>query len=102
MGPRQARCERLVPGSAPASPSWSPATWSMVGHMSTLGPEDLVGRTAYVRTAIPGGQEPGEVVIRIRGGSEAFIAYADDPVPHGAEVVVVADRGARSVAVAPL
>lgn len=70
--------------------------------MSILGPEDVVGRTAYVRTAIPGGAEPGEVIVRVRGGSEAFIAYADQPVPQGAEVVVVSDRGARSVAVAPL
>jgi membrane protein implicated in regulation of membrane protease activity len=70
--------------------------------MSALGPDDVVGRTAHVRTAIPGGAEPGEIVVRIRGGSEAYIAYADQPVPQGSEVVVVSDRGARSVAVAPL
>ena len=51
---------------------------------------------------IPGGDRAGEVMLRIRGGSEAFIAFADEPVELGAQVVVVADRGARTLFVAPL
>jgi membrane protein implicated in regulation of membrane protease activity len=65
-------------------------------------PERVVGRPAHVSVAIPGGAKAGEVVVRIRGGSEAYIAYSDQQIDAGAEVVVVADLGARSVSVAPL
>lgn len=41
-------------------------------------------------------------MLRVRGGSESYIAYADAPVDEGVEVVVLVDRGARSVLVAPL
>jgi len=61
--------------------------------------EVLVGRTAHVTVAIPGGDKAGEVVLRVRGGSEAFIAFADQHVDAGAQVVVVDDRGARMVVV---
>ncbi|MGH9106130.1 MAG: NfeD family protein [Acidimicrobiales bacterium] len=69
--------------------------------MSLLG-DDVVGRSGHVSVAIPGPDKPGEVVVRIRGGSEAYIAYSDQPVETGAEVVVVSDRGARTLFVAPL
>ena len=65
-------------------------------------PESVVGKTAHVTVAIPGGARPGEVLVRVRGGSESYIAYADDPVDEGVQVVVVADRGARSLMVVPL
>jgi membrane protein implicated in regulation of membrane protease activity len=64
--------------------------------------EVLVGRTAHVSTAIPGGDKAGEVVVRVRGGSEAYIAFADQPIKAGAQVVVVDDRGARTLVVTPL
>ena len=62
----------------------------------------VVGRPAHVTIAIPGRDKAGEVVVRVRGGSEAYIAYADQPIEIGTEVVVVADRGARTLFVAPL
>jgi membrane protein implicated in regulation of membrane protease activity len=55
------------------------------------------GKTGYVTVAIPGRGRPGEVRVAIRGGSEAFIAYADEPIERGKEVIVIGDRGARSV-----
>ncbi len=70
--------------------------------MSEGGNNEVVGRTGHVTTAIPGGSEPGEVLVRVRGGTEAYIAYASEPVERGTLVVVVADRGARSLDVAPL
>ena len=73
-----------------------------VAAVSTSQPESVVGRKASVSFPIPGGEQPGEVLVRIRGGSETYIAYCDQPVPLGADVVVVADRGARSLSVAPL
>ncbi|MFC4031808.1 hypothetical protein GA0115240_11785 [Streptomyces sp. DvalAA-14] len=40
---------------------------------------------------------PGEVLVRIRGGSEAFLAWSDEPLPRGSTVLVVESRGARQV-----
>ncbi|HXW80312.1 MAG TPA: hypothetical protein VEJ84_12480 [Acidimicrobiales bacterium] len=70
--------------------------------MSYAGPDSVVGKPAYVTVAIPGGTRAGEVLLRIRGGTESYIAFADQPVGVGAQVVVLADRGARAVLVAPL
>lgn len=64
--------------------------------------DSVVGRPAYVTVAIPGGNRAGEVLLRVRGGTESYIAYSDQPVGVGSEVVVLADRGACSVLVAPL
>ncbi len=55
------------------------------------------GRTGYVTVAIPGRGRPGEVLVAIRGGTEHFLAYADQPIERGVEVIVTGDRGARAV-----
>jgi hypothetical protein len=44
-----------------------------------------------------GGDGPGEVHIKIRGGSETFLAWSEKPLPRGATVLVIESRGARSV-----
>jgi hypothetical protein len=65
-------------------------------------PETVIGRSAYVTVPIPGGNKAGEVIIRVSGGTESYIAFADQPIEVGAQVVVVADRGARTLFVAQL
>ncbi len=70
--------------------------------MSYLETDGVVGKAAYVTVAIPGGPQAGEVLVRVRGGTESYIAYADQPVGLGAQVVVVANRGARTLLVTPL
>ena len=40
---------------------------------------------------------PGEVLVQIRGGSEAFIAWSPDPLPKGTTVLVIDERGNRAV-----
>lgn len=45
---------------------------------------------------------PGEVVVPVRGGTEAFAAWSDEPVAKNTRVVVVECRTARSVSVSPL
>ncbi len=70
--------------------------------MSYPEPDIVVGKTAHVSVPIPGDDKPGEVLVRIRGGSESYIAFADEVIAVGAQVVVVADRGARTLWVAPL
>ena len=65
-------------------------------------PVTVIGMSAYVTVAIPGGTKAGEVIIRVSGGTESYIAFCDQPVEVGAQVVVVADRGARTLFVSAL
>jgi len=37
------------------------------------------------------------VLIKIRGGSEAFLAWSETPLPRGATVLVIESRGTRAV-----
>lgn len=62
----------------------------------------LVGRVAKVTTAVPGGDKPGEAILRVRGGTEAYLVYCDEPIDRGKQVVVVEDRGSRRLFVARL
>ncbi|MBO0821151.1 MAG: hypothetical protein J2P26_09905 [Nocardiopsaceae bacterium] len=40
---------------------------------------------------------PGEVWIKVRGGSERYLAWSGSPLPKGATVLVIDVRGARTV-----
>jgi hypothetical protein len=62
--------------------------------------EDLVGIIGRVTLAIPEGR-PGEVLLPVRGGTEAFAAWSDEAIPKGLHVIVVECRSARSVFVTP-
>jgi membrane protein implicated in regulation of membrane protease activity len=63
--------------------------------------DDLIGEVGYVSVPIPAGK-PGEVMLAVRGGTEAFAAYSDEPIAKHTRVVVVDERSARSVTVTPL
>jgi membrane protein implicated in regulation of membrane protease activity len=60
---------------------------------------ELVGKVGTLSVATRGANGPGEVLIKIRGGSEAFLAWSDEPLPKGTAVLVLEARGARSVSV---
>jgi hypothetical protein len=65
--------------------------------------EDIVGKIGRVTGAIGPGQT-GEIVVSIRGGSEAFHAYAVDrsnTIAVGTRVIVIEYYPPRSVAVSP-
>ena len=62
--------------------------------------ESPVGRIGRVTVTITP-PRLGEVVVFIRGGSERYGAACDEVVPLGAQVVVVAEDGARTVTVTP-
>lgn len=57
----------------------------------------VVGSVGVLLVGTRGAGGPGEVLIRIRGGSEAFLAWSDEPLPKGATVLVVESMGAREV-----
>ena len=59
--------------------------------------ESSIGRVGVLSVATRGGDGPGEVLIKIRGGSEAFLAWSEKPLPEGSTVLVIDSRGARAV-----
>ena len=65
-------------------------------------PEDSpIGLAGRIVTATRGDAGPGEVQLRIRGGTEVFIARSKDPLPRGQAVIVLATLGPRTVVVSP-
>jgi hypothetical protein len=59
--------------------------------------ESSIGRVGVLVVGTRGGDGPGEVLIKIRGGTEAFLAWSEKPLPKGATVLVIESRGARAV-----
>lgn len=59
--------------------------------------EAVIGRTGVVVIGTRGAAGPGEVLIRVRGGSETYLAWSQEPLPAGAQVLVIDFRGARQV-----
>jgi hypothetical protein len=59
--------------------------------------ESVIGSIGFILIATRGTKGPGEVLVKIRGGSEAYIAWSPEPIPKGATVLVIESRGARSV-----
>jgi hypothetical protein len=62
--------------------------------------ESLVGTVGRVTVSIPA-DGPGEVLLPVRGGTEAFAAWSDQPVPKHTRVLVIETTSARSVIVTP-
>jgi membrane protein implicated in regulation of membrane protease activity len=59
--------------------------------------EELVGRMASVSTRIRGGELPGEVTVRFAGEVHTFLAYAEEEIPLGTEVLIINSRGNHQV-----
>jgi hypothetical protein len=57
----------------------------------------LIGCIGVLSVATRGPDGPGEVMVKIRGGSEAYIAWSPTPLPKGATVLVIESRGTRTV-----
>jgi hypothetical protein len=60
-----------------------------------------IGLAGRLITATRGEAGPGEVEVRIRGGTEVFIARSAEPLPRGQAVLVLSTLGPRTVIVAP-
>ena len=61
------------------------------------GDDSLIGAIGVIIIATRGSKGPGEVLVKIRGGSEAFIAWSAEPIPRGSTVLVINNRGTRMV-----
>lgn len=55
------------------------------------------GRVGVLLTGTRGADGPGEVLIRIRGGTETYLAFSESPIARGQSVLVVESRGLRAV-----
>ncbi len=62
--------------------------------------DNLIGTIGRVTVSIPV-NGPGEVLLAVRGGSEAFAAWSDEPISRHSRVVVIDALSARSVLVTP-
>jgi hypothetical protein len=58
-----------------------------------------VGSVGVLTVATRGGQGAGEVLISLRGGSESLLAWSDEPLPKGTDVLVVDVIASRTVRV---
>jgi membrane protein implicated in regulation of membrane protease activity len=59
--------------------------------------EAAIGCVGVLLVATRGSAGPGEVLVKIRGGSETYLAWSDKPLEKGATVLVIDARGARTV-----
>jgi hypothetical protein len=59
--------------------------------------EIVIGKIGVLTVATRGSAGPGEVQVRVRGGTEAFIAWSLEPLPKGTSVLVIESRGHRAV-----
>jgi nucleotide-binding universal stress UspA family protein len=58
---------------------------------------EVAGKLGRVIVRVRGAEGPGEVLVHVRGGTEAFIAFADGIIERDCDVLVVSSRGHRTV-----
>jgi hypothetical protein len=64
----------------------------------SVAPDDAaVGCTGTLTVATRGRDGPGEVLVRMRGGTEAYLAWSEEPLARGSSVLVFNDRGGRAL-----
>jgi hypothetical protein len=59
--------------------------------------ESVIGHLGVLHLGTRGAAGPGEVLVKIRGGTEAYLAWSEEPLPRGTSVLVIDSRGARTV-----
>lgn len=59
--------------------------------------EAPIGCVGELILATRGTRGPGEVLVKVRGGTETFIAWSEHPLAKGTTVLVIDFRGARAV-----
>lgn len=62
--------------------------------------ESEIGTVGVLTVGTRGPDGPGEVWIKIRGGSERFLAWSEHPLAKDTKVLVTGFRGPRTVDVA--
>ena len=66
-----------------------------------MGEVSVIGCVGSLIVGTRGAEGAGEVLLSVRGATEAYLAWSEQPLPRGAEVLVIDVRGARTVVVEP-
>jgi hypothetical protein len=59
--------------------------------------QSVVGCFGRLSVATRGREGPGEVLVKLRGGTEAYLAWSEEPLAKGTPVLVFNSRGGRTV-----
>jgi hypothetical protein len=59
--------------------------------------DSVVGCTGKLTVSTRGPDGPGEVLVKVRGGTEAYLAWSERPLARGSTVLVFDVRGERTV-----
>jgi hypothetical protein len=59
--------------------------------------QSAVGCYGRLTVATRGAGGPGEVLVKMRGGTEAYLAWSEEPLARGTTVLVFNSRGGRTV-----
>lgn len=62
-----------------------------------MGDPEAIGRVGVITVATRGSAGCGEVQLKIRGGTESYLAWSDEPLSKGTTVLAIESRGARAV-----
>jgi hypothetical protein len=68
-----------------------------LGTRGVTSDESAVGCSGTLLVATRGAAGPGEVLVKVRGGTEAYLAWSEQPLAKGTEVLVFNSRGERAV-----
>jgi hypothetical protein len=67
------------------------------GGIAVARDESAIGRVGILIVSTRGRGGPGEVRIKIRGGTENFLAWSRTPLPAGTTVLITEYLGPRTV-----
>lgn len=59
----------------------------------------VIGSVGRLLVATRGPEGAGEVLLSVRGSKEAYLAWSEEPLSKGAQVLVIDTRGPRTVLV---
>ncbi|MGI8715995.1 MAG: hypothetical protein ACR2NR_23005 [Solirubrobacteraceae bacterium] len=59
--------------------------------------QSVIGCAGTLLVATRGADGPGEVLVKTRGGTEAYLAWSEEPLDRGTAVLVFNLRGDRAV-----
>jgi hypothetical protein len=59
--------------------------------------EAPIGCVGVLILGTRGADGPGEVLVRVRGGTETYLAWSEEPLAKDTNVLVIDSRGARAV-----
>src|ERR1700749_3544532 len=71
------------------------------GSSELTSDESAIGTLGVLTIATRGADGPGEVRLRIRGGTELYRAWSEKPLREGTTVLIIESRGKRTVDVIP-